>query len=189
MQKSSILIGTGVFLILFSVIYIFLQKPINSSNTSFASITPLIEQIMVVDINKTGNFTEEAVLKGQLPILAINKSENPQSYKNIQLNFLGQTGRLFAYATTSPTSIQTLDPIFSRLLLAYISPGNIVDIIPIAEAGIRSIYLDPNNRVPTELFPNGPKGYWNVANTVILADGSKREVRVIPINTNNLPSI
>src|ERR1700722_9005662 len=74
MQKSNMLIGSGILLLLFSIGYLYFESS-QSSNPSFASIMPLIEQIMVVDINKTGVFTEEAVLKGRLPILAINSSE------------------------------------------------------------------------------------------------------------------
>lgn len=187
MQKTSMLILIGVLTILFSLIYVFFHSSNNPTDNSFASVTPLIRQIMVVDMNQTGNFTAEAVLSGQLPILGINKTDGPINYQTIQLGFLDKIGRLLVYAKSNDNNINELDPIFSHLALVYINSGKISQAILIDDAGIRAIYLDPNHRAPTELFAGGPKGYWDVANTAVFADGSTRSIRVIPINSSDLP--
>lgn len=187
MQKTSMLILIGILTILFSSAYVIFHGPTHPSENSFASLTPLIRQIMVVDINKTGNLTAEAVLAGQLPILGINEMNGPIDYQKIQLGFLDKVGRLFAYLKPNDYTINAVDPIFFRLVLVYMHSKKINYAIFIKDAGIRTIYLDKNHRTPTELFPGGPKGYWRVANTAVFADGTTRNIRVIPINSSDLP--
>jgi len=181
----------GVFLILFSISYIsltFYQRQL-ASNTSFASITPLARQIMVVDMNQQGIFTTDMVNSGQLPILAISPSHDLTDQSKIELNFLDHIGRLVVFDTDNNNRVDTMDPIFSRLELVYIKQKQIIQTIPIIDVGIRAIYLDRGNLTPIELFPNGPKGYWNVTNLALLADGTKRVIRVIPINATDLPNL
>lgn len=189
MRTSTWIMLIGSFLLCTALSYILLNpQQIQSQRTfSSASINPLIRQIMVVDMHQIGVFDEKTVLSGQLPIIAIQNGPDPSDYRTMQFGFLDEVGRLLAFDSTSNGRIDNLDPIYNQLDLVYLTPGQINQIIPIADAGIRTIYLDKNHLTPTELYPNGPKGYWQVVNTVVLGDGSTRSVRVIPVNASALP--
>src|SRR5476649_2894718 len=99
MQKSNFIITLGFLIILLSAGYVgvtFYQQQ-TPPEKYFASIAPLIRQIMVVDMSQRGIFTEEAVLTGQLPILAIHMGMESTRHNQDKLNFLDSIGRLLIF--------------------------------------------------------------------------------------------
>src|SRR5262245_19129881 len=143
-KKSSLLIGMGLLIILLSAGYIlatFYQKQL-ISDTSFASITPLTRQIMVIDMNQQGVFDSTMVTTGQLPILSIHRTTDFSNYTQTELDFLDHAGRLVVFDSNNSNRIDNMDPVYSRLELVYINQRRITSTIPIAAAGIRAIYLD-----------------------------------------------
>lgn len=187
MRASSIIMGISISILLFSIGYIAVDSYTSNNTHSFASLNPVIRQVMVIDLEKIGVFTPELVATGQLPILAIHQSDNPQNHTKDLLTFLDYVGRLINFDVNNNNRLDTTSPIFSRLEVVYIQNQKAVRILPLAELGIRQIYLDRAHTQQKELFPGGPKGYWGVINIAILSDGSQREVRVVPMSGDYLP--
>lgn len=187
MRPSSIIMGISISILIFSIGYIAIDSYTNSRFSSFVSLTPVIHQVMVIDLEQIGVFTPELVATGQLPILAIHQSDNPQDHTKDLINFLDHVGRLINFDVNNNNRLDATSPIFSRLEVIYIQNRKIVRIIPLAELGIRQIYLDREHTKPQELFSGGPKGYWGVINIAILGDGLQREVRVVPMSVDYLP--
>jgi hypothetical protein len=189
MHLSTLFMALGLLILLASIGYVGITYYDTQAATqkASASLAPIVRQIMVVDINQRGIFTPDMVVTGQLPVLSINQSNNPNDYSKVELNFLDHAGRLTVYDENNDNRIDLTDPVFSRLELVYINQGRISSVIPLQDAGIHAIYLDRGNLVPTELYPGGPKGYWNVNNTAILGDGSTRTVKVMGMDADLLP--
>lgn len=191
MRTSTIIILVSAIMLISSLGYIhYDQKNKNPqpSQSSYASLTPVVRQLMTVDMNNKGIFTPELVSAGQLPILAIHQGSDPNDYSKDLFTFLDSIGRLTNFDRINDDRIDPNDSIFSQLELVYLRNGKIDRIIPIGDAGIRQIYLDREHMVPVSLYPNGPKGYWLVRNMVILANGARRNVRVVPMNASDLPT-
>jgi hypothetical protein len=192
MQKTTAVMLISVVIVLSSVIYIALdqQKKNNATDrASMAFVAPVIRQVMTVDMARTNLFTPELVSSGQLPILAIHRGPDPSDYSQDMLGFLDSMGRLTSLDLTNDDRIDMNDPIFSQLELVYLHGNKIVRVVPLADAGVRQIFLDRSHMTPEELYPNGPRGYWRVENSVILADGTKRSMRVVPMNASDLPNL
>jgi hypothetical protein len=189
MRISSVIMLISFTILLFGISFYvgvnYTTQP--KEQNTFASITPIVRQIMVMDIDKTGAFNANAVLSGQVPILTIHQSENPNDYSADTLTFLDQVGRLLAFDIYNENRLDDRTPIFPRLELVYLNEGKIARIIPIRELGVRQIFLDKQHLAPEALYPNGPKGYWHVVDTAIMADGSTRDIRVVPVNSSSLP--
>lgn len=192
MRKTTAAMLISIVIILSSVVYIaFDQQRKNSSvdNASIAFVAPVIRQVMTVDMAQTNLFTPELVSSGQLPILAIHRGTDPNDYSKDMLGFLDSIGRLTSLDLTNDDRIDMNDPIFSQLELVYLHNATIARVVPLADAGVRQIFLDRSHMIPEALYPNGPKGYWRVKNSVILADGTKRSMRVVPMNASDLPNL
>lgn len=191
MRKSTIVIALSAMMLISSLGYIrYDQKNKNPqpAQSSYASLTPVIRQLMVVDVSNRGIFTPELISAGQLPILAIHQGNDPNDYSKDLFTFLDSIGRLTNFDRVNDDRIDPNDSIFNQLELIYLKNGKIDRIIPIGEAGIRQIYLDREHMTPEPLYPNGPRGYWHVRNMVILANGARRNVRVVPMNSSDLPT-
>lgn len=191
MRKSSILMAISAFILIFSLAYMAIDA--YKSNFFYSPraqpLAPVIDQLMAIDLNQKEVFTPELILTGQLPILVIHQSNDPHDHTKDLITFLDQVGRLTNFDYNNDDRIDTNDPIFGRIEVAYIKNGKITGFIPLAEVGIRQINLDKAHMKAEELYPNGPKGYWNVANIAILADGSKRGIRVVPVTASAVPKV
>jgi hypothetical protein len=189
MRASSIIMGISIFILIFSLGYISVDfyKKSSFSSEYFSSVAPIVNQVMAIDLQKKGVFTPELVATGQLPILVIHQTEDPQDHSRDLITFLDKVGRLLNFESNNDDRIDNNDPIFGRLEVAYIKNRKVIHVAQLSEMGIRQIYLDKKHVKPQELFPNGPKGYWGVVNTAVLADGSRREIRVVPISSSYLP--
>jgi hypothetical protein len=180
----------SILIVLASLLYVSIDqknKNLSEMRTSYASVMPVVRQIMVVDMANRGIFTPELVMAGQLPILAIHQGNDPYDYTKDLFTFLDSVGRLTNFDRVNDDRIDQNDALFSQLELVYLNGNKVARIVPVAEAGVRQVYLDRKHMNPEPLYPNGPLGYWNVANSVILANGSKRNMRVVPMNASDLP--
>lgn len=190
MRTSTITMILSILIVLASLLYVSIDqknKNLSEMRTSYASVMPVVRQIMVVDMANRGIFTPELVMAGQLPILAIHQGNDPYDYTKDLFTFLDSVGRLTNFDRVNDDRIDQNDALFSQLELVYLNGNKVARIVPVAEAGVRQVYLDRKHMNPEPLYPNGPLGYWNVANSVILANGSKRNMRVVPMNASDLP--
>lgn len=191
MRTSSVIMIISLLILLLSLGYLGFEqykKSRQGGQVSFATISPVVRPVMVLDINQTGIFTPELVLTGRLPIIALHQGTDPQDHSKDLLSFLDNIGRLVPFDRTNDDRLDIHDPVFSELELVFLNKGRIFQVVPFPAVGIRQIFLDREKLTPEELYPNGPKGYWGAVNVAILADGTKRMIRVIPMNVSDLPN-
>jgi CRP-like cAMP-binding protein len=162
------------------------QKPISSPLTD-VSVAPIVTMVMAVNVDNAPAITVENIQNGSVPILAIHNSSNSSEHQRDTLSFVNQFAQLVFFDSDQNGRIDMSDPVFSRLELVFLStdPSKIKR-LPIADAGIRAIALNKPELIDYAIN-NQPTKLQDVNSTVIMANGSRRDVKILPIRQNLLP--
>lgn len=187
MERGGRLIGVLiVILALISALWLFnffYQQPRARVNVESFVQSALGSKVLIIDMNADDKPLLPDVFTGEDALLVIHQGDNPANHdrdtvyaNDIILAFfdLNKDGRIDAH-----------DPsIYKRLELKYYDKtrDGFVGYMPVAQAGIRAIYIDPKyySKFGSEdLFPR-PIG------TAIMADGTARLLRQVVVDESYL---
>lgn len=139
-------------------------------------------KVLIVDMNANERPVLEDVFTGEDAILAVHQGDDPFNHEND--NVYANDLLMAMFDQNKDGRIDIHDSIYKRLELKYFdkAKNGFFGYMPIAQAGIRAIYIDPkyySKFGAKDLYPR-PIG------TAIMSDGTARLIRQVLIDETYL---
>lgn len=136
--------------------------------------------VLVVDMNENNRVSLPEVLKGQDALLVIHQGNDPVSHENDTV--FASDVVLAIFDRNHDGRIDANDPVYRRLELKYFNPTTgMASYVPISEAGIRAIFIDPKYYAKEDVLPPDDPIPHPVG-TVIMSDSTARLVRQMRVH-------
>lgn len=136
--------------------------------------------VLVVDMNANNHLSLQEVLKGEDALLVIHQGNNPTTHENDTV--FASDVVLAIFDRNHDGRIDANDPVYRQLELKYFNPNTgVASYVPIAEAGIRAIFIDPKYYAKEDLLPPDDPIPHPVG-TIIMADSTARLIRQMRVH-------
>lgn len=159
--------------------------PGQEATTTMAAPTTQATNISVlaIDLHHDSDFSETAIRAGRTVVLVL-KEGGTQPDEPVRLNPIGSFEILDSLDENNDGSLDLHDPLYLRLhVLHFLSGGNRKELLPLLSVGVRGILLN----IPTRFAPQGtPVTSPDQVGSVVMSDGSKRQIRVVPLDIGYL---
>jgi hypothetical protein len=178
---------TWIWVIIACVIVIYgiafiidLQNQTPDSSHAELQIAPVVRRVMVVDLDNNGHVDQQGILSGDDPLLGLKvPSNNPDQ---TAIEYVDSFAHLGDIDANGDGHLDSADSIYTSLVLVYFDQtGKPVRLVPLADAGIRAINW--RTHIPAALLRLSKK-FMAEQRNIIMSDGTKRKLRIIPLNDN-----
>lgn len=127
-----------------------------------------------MELKPTSSFSEEDIIDGNAPLLAImNYNANDQPF------FIQDFKELARFDANLDGRIEPIDPLYKNIALAYLQPNGSFKFVHLSQTGVHAIYLYKNNLYAVS--NKVPVNYLPTSGSVVLADSSNRPLVVVNI--------
>jgi len=162
--------------------FVDLKNQAPDSSSAELQIAPVVRRVMVADLDNSGHVDQQGILSGDDPLLAVKvPSDNPNQ---TAIEYIDSFAHLGDIDSQGDGHLDSADAIYNSLVLVYFDQtGKPVRLVPLADAGIRAINWRTRIHIPAALARLTNK-FMAEQRNMIMSDGSKRKLRIIPVSDN-----
>jgi len=160
-----------------------ISEPIKKEISSLAQTQQGVK-VLLVDMNADEHLSMPGVFNGEDAILMLHQSSNP--FDHSQDAYFASDVVLNIFDKNKDGRIDPIDPIYKQLELKYYDKGkdSSPQYVPISQAGIHAIYIDPKYYSKDIFPPNDPEPHS--VGTAIMTDSTARLIQQMLIDESYL---